>query len=598
MKACINTLIVLLFLSFLSCQEEDHHKPASMTFTINENSIVYAGETIKHIGVQVLDHQLVPNSGLGITFQITSGDAALSGASGTTDANGTAYVDVSFGSNSSEVILTASGGGLEATLKFRVSSGHASKIVMVSGNELNGVVGDVVQLSVQVTDDFGTPAENTTVTFKVMTGGGTVSSPTVRSGEDGNATINFNLGSNEVENKITASISTDSVHFSIYGSAVPSLQPLVKSNDGITLNWTQAFAHHLTKYTISRSGADNVWKEIGQVSASVFSFKDLNVVQASMYQYRVTAVTSSLNIQSGIQSIEFGLFAVLDDMPVHMVIDEARLKVYVSIPSKNEIEVVDIASGEVVDRIFIGSKPQRMNISHDGTTLYVALGGSGRVAFLNLNSKSITEVDVQSALGDPRAFDVVEGAPGRVFVSANPEGYGISYIALIKTDENNKVERFFNEVVRDHPIMQVQYDKALYVMQYYNIYLLDLSIDYQSIPIGSISPDMGFMFSKRSLDLNQKGSAYLDYQQFSADLKTLEHTFDPGIVSASDDGQILTSYSYTSIVQWLNSTTYQVLKQIPFSASYVYEISTSKDGKTCYVLSTNYSDFRLWILMR
>ena len=101
----------------------------------------------------------------------------------------------------------------------------------------------------------------------------------------------------------------------------------------------------------------------------------------------------------------------------------------------------------------MGSLPQRMNLSHDGSTLYVALNGSGDVVFVDLATNAITKIDVETALGDQRAFDIIEGAPGRVFVTGNPNSNGLAFVTMIRTDQGNAVSRFLFPVVREQPVL-------------------------------------------------------------------------------------------------------------------------------------------------
>lgn len=100
-----------------------------------------------------------------------------------------------------------------------------------------------------------------------------------------------------------------------------------------------------------------------------------------------------------------------------LVYNRSDGKIYTSIPSVggvslgNTITRVDPVSGEIVGSVFIGSEPNKLALSNDGTTLYASLIGANTI----------------------RRYDTTSQTPGLQFVPAN-NGYRTTDIAVLPTD--------------------------------------------------------------------------------------------------------------------------------------------------------------------
>ena len=166
--------------------------------------------------------------------------------------------------------------------------------------------------------------------------------------------------------------------------------------------------------------------------------------------------------------------------------DAVRELIYVSIPDQNELAVVSTVSRRVVDRIFVGSRPRGVDLTNDGSSVYVALNQAGSVARVNTETLAREEIFVAPSLGHSLAWDVVEARQDRVFVSANPGSGGISYIAMIKTDQADTVSRVAgNRIIRAAPaFLESPTQDRLYVGEGFSpnsLYALDITGD--SAPI-------------------------------------------------------------------------------------------------------------------
>ena len=149
-----------------------------------------------------------------------------------------------------------------------------------------------------------------------------------------------------------------------------------------------------------------------------------------------------------------------------LVSDPARQQLYVSVPGANEVDVLSASTLEILNRVPLGGqKPTGMSLSLDGNTLYVALNQSGSVAVVDLPSLTTRSIDASAALGNSTAWDVVEGRPHRVYVSANPGSSGFSWLAQIATDQSDQVTQFpSGGIIRAAPIFVASPDhQFLYV---------------------------------------------------------------------------------------------------------------------------------------
>lgn len=221
-------------------------------------------------------------------------------------------------------------------------------------------------------------------------------------------------------------------------------------------------------------------------------------------------------------------------------LDTARGQLYVSVPDSNEIVVVSLASQSIVDSFFAGQLPRGIDLSDDGSTLYVALNASGSVAYLDIDTGHTTTVQVGGELDDPQTWDVVQGKPDRVYVSANPGSGGFAYIVQIKVDEGNAASRVANEqIIRCAPVFEDSPDdEFLYIGECFSpnsLYKLDLADE--TAPI-ILEDDHGSVDGTDHLEVNRTGTRI--YLRSGQVLRTSTFLQDglitPGPAQASGDG--------------------------------------------------------------
>ena len=108
--------------------------------------------------------------------------------------------------------------------------------------------------------------------------------------------------------------------------------------------------------------------------------------------------------------------------PRHMIFDAKQEKIYVACGDGDAIDVIDVASLSLVDRITGIDDPEIIELSPDGNTLYISLEDDGELGMLNL-----TEY-----------FEGREEAPDLTVAEADPQGS--SYDEYDDDDDDDEEE--------------------------------------------------------------------------------------------------------------------------------------------------------------
>jgi YVTN family beta-propeller protein len=101
--------------------------------------------------------------------------------------------------------------------------------------------------------------------------------------------------------------------------------------------------------------------------------------------------------------------------PAGMALDQRLSKLYVALSGDDSIEVIDVGSGESVDRLRLntGDRPQELALTPDGRVLLSVNRGSNTVSYIDaLSSFELARVNVGS---DPQSI-VIDPAGRRAFV--------------------------------------------------------------------------------------------------------------------------------------------------------------------------------------
>tara|TARA_R110002073_G_scaffold160532_3_gene316032 strand:+ start:550 stop:2166 length:1617 start_codon:yes stop_codon:yes gene_type:complete len=189
--------------------------------------------------------------------------------------------------------------------------------------------------------------------------------------------------------------------------------------------------------------------------------------------------------------------------------DAARELFYVSVPDSDEVVVISSHDYSIVDTITVSPRPSGLDLSHDGSTLFVALNQAGRVAYVDLTTRTVTDtIDIGTELGHSATWDILEARPDWILVSANPGSAGFAYIVLIRRDIGNAATRVAsNRIIRAAPRFHRDPTAAFaYVGEGFSpnsLYKLDLSA--ATVPI-VLEDNHGAVSGSQRADVSHDGS--------------------------------------------------------------------------------------------
>jgi adhesin/invasin len=204
----------------------DNQAPVQVAFTVtavaasanglilesgNEQTAPAGTPLLQPLVVRVADAFGNPISGVTITWSPVGGGSVSEGTT-MSDAAGLASVTRTLGSTAGPQSTLASSEGLSGspvTFLHTATSGSATGVVIISGNEQSGVPGTVLAqpLLVQVSDAGGNPVSGAPVTWVVTGGGGTLDPTTSTTDATGRASSAWTLGAAPGTNTAEAVVS-------------------------------------------------------------------------------------------------------------------------------------------------------------------------------------------------------------------------------------------------------------------------------------------------------------------------------------------------------------------------------------------------------
>ena len=303
-----------------------------------------------------------------------------------------------------------------------------------------------------------------------------------------------------------------------------------------------------------------------------------------------------LGMACGIGVRAQGREVLLGGLGADMEVDAARQRLYVSVPSSEQVVVISTETYEIIERITFETEPRRIDISIDGSLLFVALDAFSSVAFVDLETFDFSQVEIYTELGSARTWDVIEGRPGRVFVSANGGGR-FSYIVMIDRDANNAAIRVAGgAIIRDHPIFARSPDRtALYVGagDYSDsLYKLDISENPGSGTTAApiiLANRHGYVSGTHALALSPDGNIYtasgqvLETGSFNQVGKV-----GAGVPRVSDDGSLVYVAQAPDTISVYETTTYALVGSVttPCSMDSIHAFDILPNG-TEYVIQAD-----------
>lgn len=203
------TLRVLLLAAFVAvvsgCKSDSPLAPLQRAATINAASAVnfsgVVGTTAASApAVRVTDKHGAPVSGVEVSFAVTAGSGSVNPSLVTTDADGRATVAWTLGNAVQTDTLKASVGTLSPVVFTATTvAGPPTTLERASFENQIVAVGSVAgsPLKVRVTDSYRNPVSGVSVSFSVVSGGGTIAPANAASDAAGFATTTWTVGPTE-----------------------------------------------------------------------------------------------------------------------------------------------------------------------------------------------------------------------------------------------------------------------------------------------------------------------------------------------------------------------------------------------------------------
>lgn len=140
----------------------------------------------------------------------------------------------------------------------------------------------------------------------------------------------------------------------------------------------------------------------------------------------------------------FGDVVQLGGTPSDMVLDEARLRLYLVNNSANRVDIFDYENRQLIGSYPVGLQPLAAALSMDGGYLYVTNNGSSTLSVIDLELEIISQTVTLAA----RPEGVEVGADGRVLIST--QGTGVANL-------NNTLLIFDRTQTQQNQVQPVQF---------------------------------------------------------------------------------------------------------------------------------------------
>ncbi len=198
--------------------------PTTLAAISGDNQNGLTGEALLNpFVVEVRGQYDNPLGGVPVTFALSTGGGSLSPETGITDANGRAESTLTLGSEPGTNTVKVSAEDISQTAVFSAEASlpppMPTTLAAVSGDNQNGLTGEALlnPFVVEVRDQYDAAMEGVTVTFTLLTGGGSLSTETPTTDANGQAETTLTLGNEPGEYTLEVSVEgiTQTVTFNV-----------------------------------------------------------------------------------------------------------------------------------------------------------------------------------------------------------------------------------------------------------------------------------------------------------------------------------------------------------------------------------------------
>ena len=202
--------------------------PTTLAAISGDNQNGLTGEALLNpFVVEVRDQYGDPLGGVPVTFALSTGDDSLSATITITDANGRAESTLTLGSEPGTNTVEVSAEDISQTVVFSAGASlpppMPTTLSTVSDDNQTGLTGETLlnPFVVEVHDQYGDPVEGVTVTFTLLTGGGSLSAETTTTDANGQAETTLTLGNEPGE--YTLEVSAEDISKTLTFNAIAEI---------------------------------------------------------------------------------------------------------------------------------------------------------------------------------------------------------------------------------------------------------------------------------------------------------------------------------------------------------------------------------------
>jgi DNA-binding beta-propeller fold protein YncE len=300
--------------------------------------------------------------------------------------------------------------------------------------------------------------------------------------------------------------------------------------------------------------------------------------------------------------------ATIDYAIGFLAADPIRPRVYATVPSENSVIVIDTTSLLIVEIIPIGSAPQGLTVSADGSKLWVANSGSTTFGIGVIDLNTLTTLP---SLPTPvLPYDIEEGPARRLYVSPNTQGDGIMQINGDTGEFQTYLSGFF---AYSGAVLEVSPDRnTLFAgnrgispstLVRYDISTATAAVVQSTNSVGSNGQSLRVSHNGQFLVFPNgggNGSGYTTFEIPTSNLSGINGSFAVGAYPTSaafsnDDAIIYHGASSQSMVKIFSTQTFNLLGTIPLgnnpTSSGGYDskdLIVDRTGRWLFVATSSY----------
>jgi YVTN family beta-propeller protein len=382
---------------------------------------VVGRELPTQVEVRVVDKEGDPVRDQAVSFVIYSGGGSVAPTTATSDQDGLARARWTLGTGSlsaqqvSARLLKPVTGGLVDAVTFAATAeaGPAATMVKESGDLQAAQAGRMLEapLVVVVRDEFGNVKPATAVTWTVLSGAGTPSSPVTSTDGAGRTWVRFTLGPQSGAQSVRASVASGaSVAFALTAFARATLEGIVERSEPLSSrpyalaisSQDVVFVTQLDNQRVSRIDLPALGEaasvRVGSIPTDVsFNGTGTRAYVANQFSKTVSIIDVATNS-------EVSTLSVLGD-PFEVIPDATDTRLYV-VTNANRLFQLDRATGSILGSVALPGTGQSLVFHPNGNLLYVSTFTGGSVLEVDTRTMTVTRAFTTGGLAQEVVISV------------------------------------------------------------------------------------------------------------------------------------------------------------------------------------------------